>query len=157
MFIMGFFGHDDVVALKNKRDIFGLQNILENTKDRPLRIAAAEALGTIEDDRSVSSLLSVLKHDSEEVRMFAALALGKIGNVRAVLPLIDSLGDNHHMVRESTALALGAIGDSRAISPLQKALDDPYEEVRKAAADSLDTLDEADTGCLRYRKIGTCG
>jgi HEAT repeat protein len=153
---MGFFSHSDVHVLKDKRDVYGLQKLLEHEKDRPTRIAAAEALGAIGDDRAVSSLIAVLGHDSEDVRMFAAIALGKIGNERAVLPLINSLRDDHHMVRESAALALGALEDIRAIDPLHHALDDEYEEVRKAAACALDLIEDEDPTCLAYSKVGNC-
>lgn len=149
---MRFFSHSDVIALKNKRDVHGLQEVLVHEKDRPTRIAAAEALGAIGDDRAVTSLISVLAHDSEDVRMFAATALGKIGDGRAVLPLIKSLGDAHHMVRSSAALALGALSDARAIEPLHVALGDEYEEVRRAAAGALDAIDEEDQGGLTYSK-----
>ena len=81
---MRFFSHSDVIALKNKRDVHGLQEVLAHEKDRPTRIAAAEALGAIGDDRAVISLILVLAHDSGDVRMFAAVALGKIGDGRAV-------------------------------------------------------------------------
>ena len=151
---MRLFSHSDVLVLKNKRDVYGLQEVLVHEKDRPTRIAAAEALGAIGDDRAVISLMSVLGHDSEDVRMFAAIALGKIGDERAVLPLIESLGDNHHMVRESAALALGALGDTRAIDPLHAVLGDEYEEVRKAAAGALDLIDEEGQGGLSYSGAG---
>ena len=86
--------------------------------------------------------MSVLGHDSEDVRMFAAIALGKIGDERAVLPLIESLGDNHTWSGNPQLLALGALGDTRAIDPLHAVLGDEYQEVRKAAAGALDLIDE---------------
>jgi len=70
----GFFGKHDVCTLEHNRDVDGLIRLLTHEKNRTIKIEASEALGNIGDDRAVSSLLSRLVHDDNDVRMFAAIA-----------------------------------------------------------------------------------
>jgi len=65
------------------------------------------ALGSLDDDRAVPSLIERLEHDLErEVRVAAAWALGEIGDPRAAVPLERAaLYDKRHDVRDAAKTA----------------------------------------------------
>src|SRR5262245_23702800 len=74
-----------------------------------------------EDERNLGGdeLISLLKHQTPEVRERAALAIGRIGDPRGTEPLIKVLqSDDAETVRVMAAFALGEIEDARAASAL---------------------------------------
>jgi hypothetical protein len=72
-----------------------------------VRIGAIEALGAIQDPRSVRPLVDMLEHDEAvEVRWVATLALGKIGDPAAIPPLVDALRARERYVRYGAAISL---------------------------------------------------
>ncbi len=106
----------------------------------PVRLAAAETLGGMADEETVTALLASLQHADALMRRSAAAALGQIGAHQAVIPLIALLRDDDTSVRLSAADALGNIADLRALAPLIVALADDDPWVRVAAATALGKL-----------------
>ena len=68
------------------------------SKDREIRIAAAQALGNIGDPAAVDSLISALKIHDNTLRKAITDALGSIGDPRAVEPLKEILDDKDGMI-----------------------------------------------------------
>ena len=95
---------------------------------------AAWALGALDDQRAVPSLVAALKDPEPAVREQTAWALGAIDDARAVQPLIGALRDDTPAVRRQAAWALGAIDDAAAVDALVNALKDSNARVREQAA-----------------------
>ncbi|GAB3694903.1 HEAT repeat domain-containing protein [Halorubrum pallidum] len=105
--------------------------------DRPeLRMAAANALGRLDDAGGLSHLVDALDDDDPRVRLRAAQACGTFADPRAVPGLAGRLDDDPR-VRRAAANALGNIGTDRALAPLLDLLDDPDESLRRIAAGAL--------------------
>lgn len=78
-----------------------------NHRNPAVRIGAIEALGTIHDQRSCKSLITLLEQDGNaEVRWVAALALGSLGCPDTISPLVRTLKDKDRYVRYGAAQAL---------------------------------------------------
>jgi HEAT repeat protein len=102
-----------------------------------MRMAAAGALGRIDDPSTVEPLVGALDDPEPGVRMRVARALGTGGDDRAVPSLSAATGDDVTEVRRAAADALAAIGSPAALSALRSGLDDPDESVRHTAAVAL--------------------
>ncbi|ELZ34235.1 HEAT repeat domain-containing protein [Halorubrum tebenquichense] len=106
--------------------------------DRPeLRMAAANALGRLDDASGLQPLVGALDDGDERVRLRAAQACGTFADARAVPGLRDALGDEDPRVRRAAANALGEIGTDEALSPLLDLLSDGDESIRRIAAGAL--------------------
>ena len=94
-----------------------LDRIISLLKDEndEVRGNAAQALGSIGDDKAIEPLKEALKDESKYVRGSAADALGRIGDAKAIEPLIEALKDESERVRGCAADALGLIGDAKAL------------------------------------------
>ncbi|MFB0546962.1 MAG: HEAT repeat domain-containing protein, partial [Anaerolineae bacterium] len=112
-------------------------------EDEWVRLAAALALGELEDARAVEPLIARLGDEDGDVRWAAAEALGKIGDARAVEPLIARLADEKWDVRLAAALALGKIGEPCAVEPLRARLAHEDSDVRRAGAEALGKIGDA--------------
>ncbi len=111
-----------------------------------LTVAAAEALGNIQDARAIEPILAALRDTDPIISVYRFFnepiitALTKIG-LSAVEPLIAALKAPEEIVRYSSAQALGGIGDTRAVGPLIITLTyDVLPMVRAAAAEGLRRL-----------------
>ena len=89
--------------LKHVSAVQPLSNALKD-EDGIVRIAAAEALGSIGDKASRFSLIEILENDSyHHARAAAAKALGQCGQVgdkRTLNALLNGLSDSHGIVRK---------------------------------------------------------
>lgn len=149
-------------CLKNKRNIFvridaaralgdlgdpkAIDPLVEALKDkfRPVREAAAEALGKLGGDpRGVEAFLDFLKNSSSMVREEGAAALGKIGHRSAAEALIQVINDESFFVRLSAVISLGKVGDSGATEPLTQCLKDEDKDIREAASSALGIVGDA--------------
>jgi len=94
-----------------------------------LRRTAAQSLGKIAHEDSVSALIEALRDPDAGVRRHAAWALGMIGTDaldQERSPLADLLFDNDPAVREAASLALGLTGDTQTgIELLLERLQEP--------------------------------
>ena len=105
--------------------------------DRPeLRMAAANALGRLDDASGLQALVKALEDDDPRVRLRAAQACGTFADPRAIPGLRDRLDDDPR-VRRAAANALGTIGTDEALAPLLDLLDDGDESIRRIAAGAL--------------------
>ncbi|WP_129115122.1 HEAT repeat domain-containing protein [Halegenticoccus tardaugens] len=102
-----------------------------------LRMAAANALGRLGDERNVSGLVDALCDEDARVRARAADALGRIGDPRAVDGLVALLTDPDAEARRAAADALAGVGTDRALAALLGLLDDASEPLRVIAAGAL--------------------
>lgn len=130
---MPLFGPPNIQRLKEKRNIKGLINALEN-KDKEVANKAIAALVEI-GASVVEPLIGALENKKPHRRV--AMALGGLGDIRAVEPLISILKAEDSFVRTATAEALGVLGDARAVGPLIHALEDNQRNVQHAALTSL--------------------
>ncbi len=140
-----------------------------NSEDRSMSIAAAFALGLLEDHRAVEPLLDALHDEDARVRWGAAELLGRIsdptpliaalhtkdsyeratvasilgtlGDRRAVEPLIAALADENSWVRCKVICALGKLGDRRALEPLLALANDRDKEVRECLPRAINAID----------------
>lgn len=113
-------------ALEKLRDpdsTESILNILRYNTEPWCRQAAAEALGSIGDNRAVSQLEASLNDYDGSVRRNAAEALGKIKHQGSVEALIDRLNkEEDEFTQYRLVKALGAIGSKDAIEPLKRFL-----------------------------------
>ena len=130
-----------------------------------LRLAAVEALGTIDDPAAISPLVFALMDGEDTVRVAAADALSALGwqpaspeeraligvvrerwdevvglKENATKPLLLVLNSEEPEIRAHAAVALGRIRDARGVDGLVSLLDDKIKRVRNAAANSLRTF-----------------
>ncbi len=137
----------DVAKLAAKRKTKGLLRALHH-HDSTIRRRAAEALGTLGDQRAVEPLIAALADRSGPVTVEAARALGRLGDRRATEPLLAALrkpepqthGGWNGDRRVASAEALGSIGDPRSVDALVACLDED-SAVRTRALAALDELD----------------
>ncbi|TKX80583.1 HEAT repeat domain-containing protein [Halorubrum sp. SD626R] len=106
--------------------------------DRPeLRMAAANALGGLDDATGLQHLVEALDDEDSRVRLRAAQACGTFADQRSVPALTERLDDDDPRVRRAAANALGNVGTDQALSPLLDLLDDGDESLRRIAAGAL--------------------
>lgn len=144
--IDGLFGSAVVEALAElgSAALEPLTSALEHDS-KSVRRSAAEALGTLGDDRAITSLVPRLEDDSWCVRRSAAKALLRLGwqpegetegasfavlagrwreipkfGALAIEPLVEALADDLH--QREAADALATVGDARAAEPLLELL-----------------------------------
>ena len=101
---------------------------------------AAWALGALDDQRAVPSLIAALKDAEMAVREQASWALGALDDARAVQPLMGALRDASPAVRRQSAWALGALDAAAAVDVLVSALKDADPRVREQAAWALGAI-----------------
>ena len=111
--------------------------------DRPeLRMAAANALGRLNDPNTVPALVNALEDEDPRVRVRACHACGSVADPRTVPGLIDRL-DDQSRIRHAAANALGAIATDRALAALIELLEDDDESIRRIAASALGEANNA--------------
>jgi len=94
---------------------------LKRDEDEVARWVAADALGTIGDNRAVEPLIEALKNDVHpDVQWHAAESLGRLRDDRAVEFLADALKDEDSMVREFAKKALKEIKAKKSIKKKPK-------------------------------------
>ncbi len=98
-----------------------------------LRMAAANALGEIEQSEAVPQLVERFDDPEPGVRARTARACGQIADPRATDGLVGLLSDPKAGVRREAADALGRIGNRQALQALLTMYDDNSERVRQIA------------------------
>lgn len=98
-----------------------------------LRMAAANALGEIEQSEAVPQLVERFDDPEPGVRARTARACGQIADPRATDGLVGLLSDPKAGVRREAADALGRIGNRQALQALLTMYDDSSERVRQIA------------------------
>lgn len=129
------------IGLGDQELLPALVETLQNPYEvESVRYLAAEALGGIDDDRTVDPLVQALKDENVAVRYSAAAALSKTADSKAVRALIEALNDPNEFVRSSVAYALGHIANQPSLEALLDALSDQNEVVRFSVAKALGTI-----------------
>ena len=111
--------------------------------DSTVRIAAADALGKLQDRGAVPALVAGVRDPIAEVSQAAIRALGSLGGERVIEPLVAVVQnkDNYFLtfVRETAVEALGRLGIPSARESLQRIVADSYLDasVRQAASTVL--------------------
>ncbi|MCI0392610.1 MAG: HEAT repeat domain-containing protein [Acidobacteria bacterium] len=126
--------------LDNSTGITALANALQN-ENQGIRLAAAEALGHINDTRSLSVLMDAPKdsHKSEAL-VSGAQAIKSAGDAAEIGPLTSLLQNIDVEKRDAAAYALGVIEDSRAVEDLVVALQDENASIRFRVATALGAI-----------------
>ncbi len=115
-----------------------LERLLTTSEHPEVREAAANMLGKVGSESSISALATGLNDAVENVRWFAVEGLRKLGAVQAVLRISELLEkDPSARVREIAAAALGEFRQPGGVPALIAALDDPSERVRQKTEVSL--------------------
>jgi hypothetical protein len=120
--------HEDIITACNalgqigdRRAVESLVTVFRNPLlPAPVRLAAAEALLTLESAPAVVTLLGALRRDNWQVRRNAAAVLGQLQATWAVQPLIQSLEDSNQVVRRTASAALRRIGTAEALAAANK-------------------------------------
>jgi len=106
-----------------------------------LRMAAANALGELENADAVPKLVERFDDPDPRVRARAARACGMMADPRATEALEGLLADPKAGVRREAAEGLGRIGNRQALSALLSQYDDPSERVRRIAVSGFGKFD----------------
>lgn len=106
-----------------------------------LRMAAANALGELEQQEAVPKLVERFDDPDHRVRARAARACGQIEDPRATDALVGLLSDPKAVVRREGADALGRIGNRQALQALLGLYDDDSERVRRIAVSGFGKFD----------------
>lgn len=102
-----------------------------------LRMAAANVLGSLENENAVQPLVKALEDSDPRVRARVARAIGRIGDPSAAGALVDHLHGEPLPVRREVADALGHLGNTPALEGLLSVAGDDNEAMRRAVATSL--------------------
>lgn len=102
-----------------------------------LRMAAANALGELDQSDAVPKLVERFDDSDPRVRARAGRACGSIEDPRATDPLVGLLSDPNAGVRREAAEALGRIGNRQAMQALLEMYDDDSERVRRIAVSAF--------------------
>jgi HEAT repeat protein len=108
-----------------------------------LRMAAANALGSLGKTDVLPQLLDALEDDDPRVRARAARAAGKLDDARACDDLIRRLEDPKAEVRREAANALGQLGNRQALNALLTMFDDDRPVIRRIAVGAMGNFGNA--------------
>ncbi len=110
--------------------------LISMLKEEEMEEPMFQALKTIEDTRT-HHLLSYLADENAIIRRTVARVLGDRKRTDAEEALIGLLQDENGHVRSAAALALGSIKSRKAIPGLSGLLEDEYESVQESAIRAL--------------------
>ena len=126
---MPLFGPPNINKFKTRNDIQALLKALDYRKDEDTRYKAVQALGELQEERSVEPLLSLLENDEFQNREPIIEALGRIGDERAIPQLIRRIKDQGASSSPSEIDALLSIGVP-ATDPLVELLRDKNTDTK---------------------------
>ncbi len=113
--VLGLLGAEKAVPLI-------LENLMHNSndylEDYSIRLEAANSLGKIGSECSVSGLIDALEDTSREVRLKAIHALGEIGSEVAIPALMTIYNCESNYVCAEIIRSLGKIGSEQAVAEL---------------------------------------
>lgn len=137
---------DAIYALAKVPDDAALRALTGLLKhvDEDVRAAAARALDTILDPRTIKYLVESLEDQSFTVREIVVETLARLKDRKVTPFLVAQLGSPHEEYLEKVVTALGELGDPRAEGPLTKLTRHKNPKVRGLAAIALGGLAFAD-------------
>lgn len=124
----------DMAHFYEEASLDHLGDILLHDGDEMVKISAAEEIGILANEKSITALTSALNDPHDDVREAVVEALGEISSARVIPSLEVALGDSNEDIREIAVDLLGEIGGNDSIRALKNALDDESELVRESAA-----------------------
>jgi hypothetical protein len=135
----------DVKHMMSRQDVKGLIKALKSRHIENV-IAAAKALGKLDDRTAVEPLVILFQNSSAppRVRLAAAEALLELKSAPAVVTLLGALRRDSWQVRRNAAAVLGQIQATWAVEPLTDALNDAHPVVRRTATAALRRIGTAD-------------
>lgn len=77
-----------------------------SSEDKELRIASVKAIGSINDDTYLDTIISLLKDVEWEVRAVTARTLGNFSSEKILMPLVKALSDLQWYVRFNAATSI---------------------------------------------------
>ena len=131
-----------------KQSPLAIKELIRTLQDesRPVRRAAADALGKIGAAEAAEPLVRVLCGPDSELQSPAARALGRIGGYDSLKGLLANLRNLSPEALGETAEALARIGDSAAILPLICIYDEIEDRpIRRRIAQALCDLCQTDS------------
>ncbi len=140
--------------LRSPDSIDALAVALRSDSAMQVRIAAADALGSIGGRRTVALLAPFVNSEDQDLAREVLLALGVVGHPDAMEPLMGALRSNDSSRRLDAVRAIAARRDSEAAEALQwTAATDASEAVAEAAIKELAAMatPESIAALLRLR------
>jgi HEAT repeat protein len=130
-------GLHGLAAIGDPSTVRDLVRILEEDPDPDLQAVAAQALGTIGDDKASEALYEAIENDYFPVREQAVLALIAIGDEDLSGFLIDQLKNDHYPGRTETLRLISLVPDPSLVPILVPFLEDEDHEKRTLAAAAI--------------------
>lgn len=124
-----------IAQIQDLQAVGPVLEILGETSNTEIEIAAIEALGELGSPESLPILLERLDSTSWEIRAKSASALGGIGDPTATPRLREAMRDESWWVRRASAAAIAKLPGG--ITELYAALDDHDPYAADAAAEAL--------------------
>ncbi len=121
-----------------------LERMITNDADRGVRLAAIEALGSLDLDESAApdALLRAVESSDAMVKYAALEALLDFEDERLVPTFLSFITDRRADIRTRVIEQLGSIGATQAVAAITRALNDPDPDVRRAAVEALAEIDD---------------
>lgn len=124
-----------LARIQDDQAVAPLLDLVDETTDLEVEIAAVEALGELASAEAIPALEERLDSPQWELRAKAAGALGGIADPGSIPLLRLAMSDHNWWVRRSSAAAVARIPGG--IAALYEALDDPDRFAADAAAEAL--------------------
>lgn len=141
-----------LAQIEDRDAVRPILQILEESKNVEIQIAAIEALGELGSPEAVWALSDMFVAPRWELRAKAATALGRIGDTTATPLLFSGLHDPEWWVRRNSAAAIAQM--PAGISKLYEALEDEDQFAADAAAEALTDAGELVSARLRAKEGG---
>jgi hypothetical protein len=125
----------ELAQKREKQAIEPLVKLIKRHEDKQVIKCAAEALASIDTDKSVDMLVNLLNDSDLMVASRSAFALGIIKDKRATNYLMKALLESN--IPCPAAMALGMIKDPSAMAPLIKAMHHDNSGIRGCAIQGL--------------------
>ncbi len=136
-----------LAQIEDRDAVKPILEILAESRNLEIQIAAVEALGELGSPGAVPALSEMLTSPHWELRAKAATALGSIGDEWATPLLVSSLRDPDWWVRRNSAAAIARM--PAGIQTLYEALASPDRFAADAAAEALANAGELISARLR--------
>jgi HEAT repeat protein len=132
--------------IRSPESVDAVAGVLREDKAPQVRIAAAEALGSIGGRRIVSILAPYVGSENCDLARAALLALGAVAHPDALDPILNALRSDDSSRRLDAVRAIAARRDNEAAEMLQwTAAADPSEEVAERAIEELAKIATAES------------
>ena len=132
--------------IRSPESIDALACALREDKAPQVRIAAADALGSMGGRRVVTILAPFVDSEDPDLARAALLALGVVGYPDALGPILNALRSEDSLRRLDAVRAIAARRDNKAADVLQwTAATDPSDGVAEAAIEALSKMATAES------------